>query len=380
MKFFIVLFFVTHQIYYTIAQDSCLAFADCESCAKMPNCGWCGPTATCLNGTRSGPSTGKCYGDSWYWGESSCPDCTSFTNCKECLYWDTTCFWCESIGKCKEWGTFIGCLDVRDFCPCEVYSTCSECLKDPACNWCGGNNNTCVSVNDNCPMRAHTCPCADNLDCDSCLDDLNQGCTWCENEFGIGMCKLETTGCTPLSNCNSYCANKGPTCDVCTSLPGCAWCTSESKCVDPSVLSECKFVTHTCPNCGSHHFCDSCQDEGCVWCQNGECRQQGDLELCSPVATGQCSAYCGFFSDCNSCNVLPGCGWCEDTSKCVDMDVQDCMFAHTCSASSGSKCKFDGGAFVGGMFLGIGLVIIGIGGFLFYKWKTSGRNAYNELK
>lgn len=53
------------------------------------------------------------------------------------------------------------------------------------------------------------------------------------------------------------------------------------------------------------------------------------------------------------------------------------MIVHSCADEG---CKFDGGAFVGGMFLGIGLVAIGIGGFLFYRWKMGSRNAYNELK
>jgi len=35
--------------------------------------------------------------------------------------------------------------------------------------------------------------------------------------------------------------------------------------------------------------------------------------------------------------------------------------------------------FVGGMFLGIGLVAIGVGGYLFYKWKMGKRPAYSEL-
>jgi hypothetical protein len=45
----------------------------------------------------------------------------------------------------------------------------------------------------------------------------------------------------------------------------------------------------------------------------------------------------------------------------------------------GKSCEFDGGAFVGGMFLGIGLVAIGIGAFLFYRWKMGSRPGYSEL-
>jgi hypothetical protein len=54
------------------------------------------------------------------------------------------------------------------------------------------------------------------------------------------------------------------------------------------------------------------------------------------------------------------------------------MFAHSCSDSNG-KCGFDGGAFVGGMFLGLGLCAIGIGGFLFYRFKMNKKPGYSEL-
>jgi hypothetical protein len=78
---------------------------------------------------------------------------------------------------------------------------------------------------------------------------------------------------------------------------------------------------------------------------------------------------------------MNGCGWCESTSSCVDVDESTCLFAHTCFPNNGggNSCKFDGGAFVGGMFLGIGLVAIGIGGFLFYRWKMGKKPGYSEL-
>jgi len=56
------------------------------------------------------------------------------------------------------------------------------------------------------------------------------------------------------------------------------------------------------------------------------------------------------------------------------------LLSHSCKATPAEKCGFDGGAFVGGMFLGIGLIAIGIGGYLFYRWKVGGgRGAYREL-
>jgi len=77
---------------------------------------------------------------------------------------------------------------------------------------------------------------------------------------------------------------------------------------------------------------------------------------------------------------MSGCGWCDSTGQCVDADQSTCLLAHTCSSTNnGKSCEFDGGAFVGGMFLGIGLVAIGIGGFLFYRWKMGKKPGYSEL-
>jgi len=131
--------------YFCAAQD-CSAYTaeGCSNCTGMSGCGWCGPTGTCVNGTRLGPSSGKCYGESWFFGPGACPDCATLPNCRACLYWDDTCFWCESLGQCKEWGTFVGCKLRLDTCPCDVYPSCSECVRDNGCVWCGGGNNTCV--------------------------------------------------------------------------------------------------------------------------------------------------------------------------------------------------------------------------------------------
>jgi len=57
--------------------------------------------------------------------------------------------------------------------------------------------------------------------------------------------------------------------------------------------------------------------------------------------------------------------------------------AHTCTdtpSNNGGKCGFDGGAFVGGMFLVIGLAILGGGAYAFYRYKTGKSNSYNTLK
>jgi len=297
-------------------------------------------------------------------------------NCKECLFWDSDCFWCESSGKCREWGSIIGCTATTT-CPCDVYDSCSQCITDPNCLWCGGNL-TCQNVNsgNNCSMPAHTCPCSDNTDCTACLEDQSDGCAWCEFTGG-GSCTNTPNGCLVAHNCNQYCGEQGTTCDACVALNGCSWCETDATCVD-STSTTCNFISHSCPDCGSHHYCDTCQDATCLWCQNGECRRKGDLAGCQVIQSGNCDSYCAFFYDCNTCNVIPGCNWCDDINTCVDSDASNCHVASGCGF--GNYCAFDGGAFVGGMFLGIGLVAIAIGGFLFYRWKMGNKATYSELK
>jgi len=369
-------------IYSIKAQDPCNKYNDqgCMNCTLMTgpnfNCGWCGPTQTCMNGTKVGPTaTGeRCYGDSWFYGTANpCPNCNTLSNCKSCLYWSQDCFWCDPAQQCREWGSSFGC-QVSKTCPCDVYDTCSQCITDPGCFWCG-TNSSCMNTGMTCQMPAHTCPCDDNNDCTSCLEDISQGCAWCETPGG-GTCTGTPGDCLVAHNCNQYCGEQGTTCDSCVGLNGCAWCETSATCVDSSDTS-CNFLSHACPDCGSHHYCDTCQDAGCVWCQNGECRRKGDTASCTVIQAGNCDSYCGYFGECASCNVIPGCNWCDDIATCVDSDISSCHVALGCGFPG---CGFDGGAFVGGMFLGIGLVAIGIGGFLFYRWKTGSRAAYSELK
>jgi len=360
------------------AADQCAGAKSCSDCLNITSCGWCGPTQTCRNGTKQGPSDGtQCYGDAWFYGVSNpCPTCGNFGDCKSCLYWQTDCFWCQKSQKCHEWGAIFGCPAV-DTCPCDVYPTCTECVRDPGCFWCGANN-TCMNSGSSCALPSHTCPCGDNTDCDTCMQDSAQGCVWCDSEGGAGSCQpTGTPGCTMALNCNQYCQANGPYCDACNSLNGCGWCDSQSVCVDASAKTCNAPLLHSCPDCGSHHYCDTCQDAGCVWCQNGECRRKGQTNGCMIIPSNQCDQYCGYFSSCADCNVIPGCNWCDDVGGCVDSDTSVCKADFDCQ---GATCGFDGGAFVGGMFLGIGLVAIAIGGFLFYRWRMGKKAAYSELK
>jgi hypothetical protein len=59
------------------------------------------------------------------------------------------------------------------------------------------------------------------------------------------------------------------------------------------------------------------------------------------------------------------------------------MFAHSCQSAPVIPPKtggFDGGSFVGGMFLVIGIIVICGAGYLFYRWKTGRKILYTELR
>jgi len=61
----------------------------------------------------------------------------------------------------------------------------------------------------------------------------------------------------------------------------------------------------------------------------------------------------------------------------------DTLIAHSCDPtpiSPPQKCGFDGGSFVGGMFLVIGVIVVGGVAYLFYRWKTGRKILYTELR
>lgn len=46
------------------------------------------------------------------------------------------------------------------------------------------------------------------------------------------------------------------------------------------------------------------------------------------------------------------------------------------SPAPADNCGFNGGAFVGGMFLMGGIILLGIIGYAFYRWRTGNRIQY----
>lgn len=361
-----------------LAQDPCTINpnnTDCDACTAA-GCGWCAPTQQCLSGSKAGPNNGTCIGDSWEFGK--CTPCGAFTDCRSCAAHDTDCFWCsKGTGTCYPIG-FVGCTWSKE-CPCDVYESCTECTNDLGCQWCS-DATSCVSVNSNCtagePVYNYTtgCPCGANHDCPNCLQ--TDGCNWCKG----GSCSQNCNG-QNSNNCQVYCNNVANTCDECVAMPGCAWCGLTRECVD-ATTSSCPYV-YSCAVCSAASYCDTCLSMGadCIWCE--------DTKACSPVNTQclttlSCSNYCNTYTTCDDCSGARGCGWCDDTQVCADISTTMCFYTHSCAPDPtpippNKKCGFNGGSFVGGMFLVIGVLVLLVGAYLFLRWKTGKKFDYREL-
>jgi hypothetical protein len=365
------------------AQDCTLVNVtnNCGNCIAntTKSCGWCAATQLCQHGNLSGPyGTPLCEGPSWQFG--SCLKCSSFRDCRLCNANSADCFWCQSTGQCLPIG-FVGC-QYTDSCPCEDYYDCTECTREGTCNWCT-KSQVCLNKTSVCPepgdQPVNTCNCETYYDCTTCMEQ--DACQWCEQGSSGGNCVASGGSCAkPAVSCSYYCA-QATHCVSCNALSGCGWCPIENRCVDPGV-EKC-MIMHQCPECGRHSYCEPCiDDSGCQWCEtNQSCQPYG--HACD-MKTHQCAAYCALFTPdgCETCSNVRGCAWCENLGQCGDLyTTPNCLFTHICNEPPAtSSCSFDGAAFVGGMFLIIGLLLLAVGGYYFYQWKTGRRFTYTELK
>jgi len=359
------------QTSIVLAQIACQEQFTCGSCTGLHGCGWCAPTQQCLPGNIDGPNNSTCIGTAWEF--EGCTICDSLTDCRACLARDSDCFWCSNTDSCKNIG-FTGC-PVTHNCPCDIYSTCSDCVNDLTCKWCPNDGTCLVNVPESVCSSGNSdnfttgCACSESKDCPTCRN--NFGCNWCAD----GSCSDTCPGPIAFS-CSLWCASVGPTCPECLAVTGCGWCKQTQSCLDPST-SSC-LLAHTCPTCPVRTFCDTClQDENCVWCsQQKSCEIKGTACLMAHT----CESYCNGITSCDACNQLQGCVWCGDSKICADVSTATCFFAHTCVPDNGSSCGFNGGAFVGGMFLVIVLAGILGAGWAFYQWRSGARVHYTELK
>jgi hypothetical protein len=129
----------------------------------------------------------------------------------------------------------------------------------------------------------------------------------------------------------------------------------------------------------------------CRWCGGNtrKCMSKNDVKDNCPMPAMTCEDTCKRIPTCSSCNAASGCGWCKGTDggadRCLDVDKSTCptLWAHACAPTPvvpEKKCGFNGGSFVGGMFLVIGVIVVGGVAYLFYRWKTGRKILYTELR
>lgn len=130
-------------------------------------------------------------------------------------------------------------------------------------------------------------------------------------------------------------------------MKGCGWCSSDKKCKEGDVrgpsdssCSEWQYQFEECTSdideCESIADCYLCTETNqCGWCGDSQqCMKghhQGPIEkTCTSSSwtfySFQCEPFlppefvndpCSDMRNCEQCNQVAGCGWCEDTSKCM---------------------------------------------------------------
>jgi len=261
-------------------------------------------------------------------------NCTEYPDCESCALSGPACGWCSATQLCLA-GNATGPTGGKCIHSWE-YSQCRECEKNTDCRSCGRYENECFWCKEkrSCLHIGHigcypadSCPCEDYTACHSCSN--TGSCTWCGDQELCIESTNKTYQCTREDQCL---CEVNPTCGACMGDPTCGWCDSSKSCVH-------KMGTA----CGLSQSCEfSCS------------RAAHSCEVCAKVA---------------------GCGWCPAHQTCMDINTLRSVCAVTTQcpvAPVPCPKKFDGGSFVGGMFLSIGIGILGLAGFVFYRKKKLG--------
>jgi len=147
----------------------------------------------------------------------------------------------------------------------------------------------------------------------------------------------------------------------------------------------------TCDLCSNHKSCSPCTESPyCNWCESDNtCKRTEDRALClNNAIVHTCSNSCNYLgrgTTCAGCNAQRGCAWCQNPKgeSCINLDTETCLAGaviENCGVVVEGKKGFDGGSFVGGMFLIIGLFAISAIAYLVWRWKTGRKILYTELR
>eukprot|EP01099_Mayorella_cantabrigiensis_P001643 TRINITY_DN1737_c0_g2_i1.p1 TRINITY_DN1737_c0_g2~~TRINITY_DN1737_c0_g2_i1.p1 ORF type:complete len:261 (+),score=32.35 TRINITY_DN1737_c0_g2_i1:28-783(+) len=218
---------------------------------------------------------------------------------------------------------------------------------------------------------SHSAVCSTFTDCSTCTG--SSGCGWCNSTS-----KCEALDASPkicpevlLLNCN---CSVHTTCTECALAPGCGWCSSLKECLTNNSTA-CQVV-NVC-ECTTNRNCFDCLlESGCGWCKSTSTCHLPDDAQCS--LSYNCS--CSDIRNCESCSLYPNCEWCEDGDSTADFcfssgDPICSTPAEDCSVptpTTGDDEDDDGGfdldSFVGGIFLGVGVVCLLVG--LLWVWRS----------
>jgi len=225
-------------------------------------------------------------------------------------------------------------------CQCAQYGTCGDCLSHGStlCAWCP-ERGLCSPITQNTTGCAtDRCPCNKYHSCQTCKADA--GCDWCIDAFQPQCTSVDNSTCLRrATSCEKFC-EEAQDCTSCMSRSvDCGWCSSMQKCIDIDVVGCDAGVAHTCPT---------------------------DPKLCNVRKT------------CEACTGIPGdpCAWCPSTQECIDVNFQESKCAAEGRIMEFYKCSrpFAAGAFVGGMFLVIGVLVLAVVGY--FVWiRVRGRRA-----
>lgn len=211
--------------------------------------------------------------------------------------------------SCRSTGCAAGdvCDSASGMCSADSCET-TMCAADEACRAGSGCEASCADV-----------MCADGQTCRAgeCLDDLcadtecadGQVCNPADGTCRVDPC--ETTTCGLAETCDSDDGSCAPA-DACSGLT----CPEGQVCSD----GECGFDLCAGIACDEGEACDV--ETG--MCMTDECGGCADGEMCN-TETGECEmeeadpcASAG--TDCNACNRMAGCGWCEGGGGCMSND------------------------------------------------------------
>ncbi|KAF6034616.1 hypothetical protein EB796_007071 [Bugula neritina] len=134
--------------------EVCENYIDCQHCTSTGICEWSHSSLECsrrgieVNVTERAVDSSECHSV-----------CNQRQNCSECLRYADECVWCDSTQSCDQFSPYLvinsygqctswrdGYLTAGECLDCGSQTTCSECLAQPSCGWCGNDFNPNIGI------------------------------------------------------------------------------------------------------------------------------------------------------------------------------------------------------------------------------------------